>query len=57
MRARLIVGALVATAVLLLVLANAHLVYVAVTSQPECVEHAKSAGEAPGTYRAAKPSC
>jgi len=39
-----------------LLLANAHLVYVAVGSQPDCVPHAKSAGEA-GGFRAARPSC
>ncbi|WP_293810560.1 hypothetical protein [uncultured Bosea sp.] len=39
-----------------LILANAHLVYVAVGSQPACVPHAKSAGEA-GGFRAARPSC
>lgn len=40
----------------LFVLVNAHLVYVAVDSQPDCVPHAKSAGEA-GTFRAARSSC
>ena len=40
----------------LLILANAHLVYVAIGSQPDCVPHAKSAGEA-GGFRAARPSC
>jgi hypothetical protein len=39
-----------------LILANAHLVYVAVGSQPACVPHAKTAGEA-GMLRAARPSC
>ncbi|WP_377843901.1 hypothetical protein [Bosea sp. UC22_33] len=39
-----------------LILANAHLVYVAVGSQPDCVPHAKSASEA-GGFRAARPSC
>jgi hypothetical protein len=39
-----------------LVLANAHLVYVAIGSQPDCVPHAKSASEA-GGFRAARPSC
>ncbi len=39
-----------------LILANAHLVYVAIGSQPDCVPHAKSAGEA-GGFRAARPSC
>ena len=42
--------------VMLLILANAHLVYVAVGSQPACVPHAKSAGEA-GMLRAARPVC
>jgi len=39
-----------------LILANTHLVYVAVGSQPDCVPHAKSAGGA-GGFRAARPSC
>lgn len=39
-----------------LILANAHLVYVAIGSQPDCVPHAKSPGEA-GGFRAARPSC
>ena len=39
-----------------LILANGHLVYVAIGSQPDCVPHAKSAGEA-GGFRAARPSC
>jgi hypothetical protein len=39
-----------------LILANAHLVYIAVGSQPDCVPHTKSAGEA-GGFRAARPSC
>jgi hypothetical protein len=44
-------------AILLLVAgANAHLVYVAVQSQPDCVAHAQAAGEG-GVYRAAKPAC
>lgn len=48
--ALLIVGAA------LVAFANAHLVYVAFGSQPDCVPHAKSAGEA-GTFRAARPAC
>ena len=40
----------------LVAFANAHLVYVAFGSQPDCVPHAKSAGEA-GTFRAARPAC
>jgi len=45
---------LVAAGVLLFVGANAHLFYVAVQSQPECVDHLKAAGDG---YRAAKPAC
>ena len=49
---------LLAAAVLLVVAAaNAHLVYVAVASQPECVAHLKEAGSKAGEYRAAKPAC
>ena len=40
----------------LLVAANAHLVHVALVSQPDCVPHAKSAGEG-GTFRAARSAC
>lgn len=49
---------LLAAAVLLVVLgANAHLVYVAVASQPGCVAHLKEAGSQAGAFRAAKPAC
>ncbi|RXF70909.1 hypothetical protein [Hansschlegelia zhihuaiae] len=41
-----------------LVLANVHLVYVAVTSRPDCVAHLKERGDpAVGAFRAARPSC
>jgi hypothetical protein len=40
----------------ILVAANAHLVYVAFSSQPECVTHLKGEGE-PGTYSAANSAC
>lgn len=36
--------------------ANAHLVYVAFQSQPECVDHLKEAGSG-DAYRAAKSAC
>jgi len=38
--------------------ANAHLLYVAITSQPDCVDHVKP-GESSrgGTFSAAKSSC
>jgi hypothetical protein len=53
-RRMLIIAALVIVGVLLA--ANAHLVYVAFSSQPDCVEHLKGEGEQ-GTYRAAKSAC
>lgn len=37
--------------------ANAHLVMVAIASQPECVEHTKERGDKAGEYRAAKSGC
>lgn len=50
--------ALTVTAGLLLIAAaNAHLVHVAITSQPECVPHLKTSDGSPGLYRAAKSAC
>ena len=57
MRARTVVGLSVLAALLLLVGANAHLVYVAVTSQPDCVDHVRQGDAATGSFRAAKSSC
>lgn len=37
--------------------ANAHLVYVALRTQPACVAHAKDVDDAEGAYRAAKSGC
>lgn len=58
---RLISALIVAAGVLLFVGANAHLVYVALASQPECVPHEKTrdekAGDTAGTYRAARSAC
>lgn len=53
---RILWVALAAAVAALLIIANAHLVYVAVGSQPACVPHAKAAGET-GQFRAARPSC
>jgi hypothetical protein len=47
---------LVPAGLLFVAAANAHLVYVAVTSQPDCVPHLKEAGT-DGSYRAAKSAC
>lgn len=38
-------------------LANAHLVYVAFTSQPDCVAHLKAPDGTPDHFRAAKSGC
>ena len=37
--------------------ANAHLVYVAIASQPACVEHIKEKGQQPTEFRAAAAAC
>ena len=47
---------LVPAGLLLFAGANAHLVYVAFQSQPDCVAHVKDVGESSG-YRAAKSAC
>jgi hypothetical protein len=47
---------LVPAGLLLFAGANAHLVYVAFQSQPDCVDHMKAAGDGEG-YRAAKSAC
>jgi hypothetical protein len=54
---RWMVGGLVLAGVLLFAGANAHLVYVAFASQPECVAHLKEAGSQAGQFRAAKSAC
>ncbi len=51
---RLIAYALAGLCVAVFVAANAHLIYVAVTSQPDCVPHQKGEG---GAYQAAKSAC
>jgi hypothetical protein len=52
------IGLIVAAGLLLLVGANAHLIYVAVTSQPDCVAHLRQGDGAPiGSFRAAKSAC
>ena len=57
--AALLAGLIAAVGITLFVLANTHLVYVAVTSQPDCVPHLQ-AGEGAsgqGAFSAAKPAC
>lgn len=59
LRPRILVGLLVAAGLLVIALANTHLVYVAVKSQPDCVEHVKpGAGHDGNTgFSAAKSAC
>lgn len=55
-RRRGLVWLAVGAGIVLLLAANAHLVFVAFVSQPDCVVHSKAPG-ADGTYRAAKSAC
>ncbi len=48
---------LAAGVLLVVVAANAHLVYVAMASHPDCVAHLKEAGTQAGEYRAAMSAC
>jgi hypothetical protein len=57
MRARTAIALSVLAALLLLVGANAHLVYVAVMSQPDCVDHVRKGDAEKGSFRAAKSAC
>ena len=54
---RLMAGLIAGAVMLLLIIANAHLVYVAITSQPDCVAHSKTQGQDGVTLRAARPAC
>lgn len=59
MSGRWAIGLLVASGLLLVAGANAHLLYVAVTSQPDCVAHVKSGDTTAraGSLSAAKSAC
>ena len=58
-RKRIVLWLLIGSGILLLTAANSHLVYVAFTSQPDCVVHLRPGeGSAqPGHFSAAKSSC
>jgi hypothetical protein len=43
--------------VALMAVANVHLVYVSLATQPECVPHLKTPDEGAAAYRAAKSAC
>jgi len=55
----MVTGLIVAAGILLLVLANIHLVYVAITSQPACVPHLERGEGASGngSFTAATSAC
>lgn len=56
-RRTLVIGTVI-VATLIVILANVHLVYVSMQSQPECVAHLKpGTGDANGAYSAARSSC
>jgi hypothetical protein len=54
---RLIAAAITLAIIAVLVAANAHLVYVATASQPDCVTHTKIPDRDGATFRAARSSC
>ena len=58
-RTRTVLWLAVGAALLLLLIANSHLVYVAIVSQPECVAHVRQGeGSAKdGRFSAARSSC
>ncbi len=53
---RLLPWLLISAGLLVFVGANAHLIYVAFSSQPDCVAHVKGVNDDAG-YRAAKSAC
>ena len=54
---RLRIGLLVAAGIFAFLLANAHLLYVAFSSQPDCVAHVADGEGQDGAHRAASSSC
>ena len=51
------IGLLVLAGLVLVAGANAHLLYVAVTSQPDCVAHVRQGDGRPGQFAVAKSAC
>jgi len=51
--------AMIGAGLLLVLIANSHLVYIAVISQPECVAHVRQGegGQKDGKFSAARSSC
>lgn len=57
LKRRLAIWLLLGFGMLLVVAANGHLVYVAMTSQPDCVAHIRHGEGTQGRFGAAKSSC
>ena len=56
-RSRTTLWLLTAAAIAALIAANAHLVYVAIASQPDCVAHIRQGEGATSRFSAAQSSC
>lgn len=57
-RGRVLAITIVVGGLAVVVAANAHLIYLAFTTQPECVAHIREAGSGPpGAYAPARSSC
>jgi len=58
-RGRLVMWTIATTIILIFAVANWHFVYVAVTSQPDCVSHLRlgNGNAAQGSFSAAQSSC
>lgn len=57
-RGRMVMWAIATAIILIFAVANWHFVYVAVTSQPDCVSHLRLGNDnASGSFSAAQSSC
>ena len=58
-KTKLLLWGMIGAGLLLLLIANSHLVYLAVVSQPDCVAHVPPGGSAAkdGKFSAARSSC
>lgn len=54
---RVVISVAVASIIAIVVIGNAHFLYVALRSQPDCVGYVKDKGDEPGVYRAANFAC
>lgn len=57
LQTRLLIALLVLVGVVLVVGANTHLLYVAISSAPDCVGHLKRGDAEPGRFSAARSDC